>query len=208
MSSWFQCEELRQHRAQSSRKVQPSPCNRDSAGSVKNRSEAQGTGKPFKKLSLLSNWAEPGIGKALEKNYLYRMLWLNNCYKWQNLLSERNTVKFSLKYLRSMYLSALTPFYTTLPGKQGRKNRKRKEKREKSHAHETQASCILLKPCTTCYKLSFASVNEFPSPNKDENRGQDTNVKQDILNHPAPSFISSLSPSALPGSHSIRSAHS
>lgn len=44
-----------------------------------------------------------------------------------------------------------------------------------------------------CCKLSLAPVNELPSPNKDEDRGQDTNAKQDILNHPAPSFISSLS---------------
>lgn len=58
------------------------------------------------------------------------------------------------------------------------------------------------------HELSLAPVNELPSPNKDADRGQDTNAKQDILNHPALSFTSSLSPSFLPGSGGVSRAHS
>jgi len=76
-------------------------------------------------------------------------------------------------------------------------------KEKKSHASANWASyAYFLQPYTSRCKLFLALVHELPSPNKDEDTGQDRNGKQDILNHPAPSppFTSSLSPSFLPAS--------
>lgn len=78
------------------------------------------------------------------------------------------------------------------------------------NASKDQASTVhFLTHHPSPHKHLLTPVNEIPTPNKDEDRGQDRHGKQDILNHPvSSSFSFAFSPSFLPGSPSTTCTHS